>query len=382
MQIRNSMILVCAALLITTNALAQIDLSKGKMIDNGKLWIPDFVSEIPGLKMGPFVRRADKKIVTVGETDCLVSSDEGKTWKSYPIFQNPQHFKISNERSLFCTKNGVLILAFMNIAEKSGWNWNRKTSDALGAILPTYTVRSLDGGETWEKPIKLHNEWTGANRDMIQTRNGNVVFTSMMLAHNPGRHTVLTYTSRNDGENWERSNIIDLGGIGNHSGVTEPTLEELKDGRLWMLMRTNWGTFWEAFSTDDGISWNHIRPTSIGASSSPGMLKRLESGKLVLVWNLQFPVGKSSYRLRGGDRQWSEVAASNFREELAVAISDDDGKTWSKPKIIAKMMTNQDKDIMESWIAYPYVFEASPGVIWITTMQSNLRIKILEKDIH
>ena len=74
-------------------------------------------------------------------------------------------------------------------------------------------------------------------------------FPSMMMRHNPGHHTVLSYLSRNEGETWERSNIIDLGGIGHHSGVTEGTMEQMGDLSIKMLMRTNWGSFWEARST-------------------------------------------------------------------------------------------------------------------------------------
>ncbi len=43
------------------------------------------------------------------------------------------------------------------------------------------------------------------------------------------------------GQKWTRSNVIDLGRIGNHGGVTESTLEQLADGRLRILPRTNWG---------------------------------------------------------------------------------------------------------------------------------------------
>lgn len=352
----------------------------GKLVDNGALWIPDYVTELPGMKMGPFVRRSDGGILTTENNKCAISLDEGKTWKEYAIFKDTSKFKISNERTMIRTSSGTIILAFMNLQEKAKWKWEKDISDTRGAILPTYVVKSRDGGKTWEMPQKLHNEWTGAIRDIIETRNGNIVFTSMMFRHNPGHHTVLTYTSRNDGDNWERSNIIDLGGIGNHSGVTESTLEELKDGRLWMLMRTNWGTFWETFSDDDGITWKDIKPTGISASSSPGMLKRLGSGRLLLVWNLQFPEAKNYYPMRGGDMQWSEVAASNYREELVVAFSEDDGKTWSKPKIVGKMIKNAGIDIPVAWISYPYVFEVAPGEIWITTMQSKLRIKLFEKD--
>jgi len=358
---------------------ALLSADNGKPISIGALVHPD-VEEIKGLKMGPFVKLVNGNILTVEGTDCVISNDNGKTWQSYPVFNDPENFLISDERAIIKTNNGVIILAFMNLQERANWNWQEDISDSPGARLPTYTVRSLDGGKTWQDVQKLHNEWTGAVRDMIETENGNVVFTSMMMRHHPGHHTVLTYKSGNEGKTWERSNTIDLGGIGHHSGVTEATLEALKFGKLWLLMRTNWGTFWEAFSMDDGKTWENIRPTDIAASSAPGLLKRLESGRLLLVWNRRFPEGTDQYPLRGGDKQWSEVAASNHRDELSIAFSEDDGKTWSVPSAIAKIDSSQKMDPPLRRISYPYVFERNPGELWVTTMQGGLRVKFNEKD--
>ena len=355
------------------------DLNKGKRISTGIL-VPEAVNEIKDLKMGPFVKLNDGSLLTVDDTVCLISNDEGKNWIPYQIFDDASKFQISNERALINTTGNVVILAFMNLGERKNWNWDTEISDSPGARLPTYTVRSLDGGKTWTDLQKLHNEWTGAIRDMIETESGNIVFTSMMMRHNPGHHTVLTYKSGSDGKSWIRSNIIDLGGIGHHSGVTEATVEQLQDGRLWLLMRTNWGTFWEAFSNDDGENWHTIRSTNIAASSAPGLLKRLKSGRLVLVWNRRFPEGDDHYQNTGGDNQWSEVAASNHRDELSISFSDTDGKTWTPPRVIAKIDKDTPINPPLKWISYPYVIEYNPGELWITTMQGGLRVKLFEND--
>ena len=79
---------------------------------------------------------------------------------------------------------------------------------------------------------KLHDDWTGANRDIIETRNGALVASSMMMRHEPGHHTIVTYTSKTNGFSWVRSNVIDLGGVGHHAGVTEATIEQLDDVRV------------------------------------------------------------------------------------------------------------------------------------------------------
>ncbi len=202
-------------------------------------------------------------------------------------------------------------------------------------------------------------------RDIIRTRTGRLVMTSMKLLHDPGRHAVMTYCSDDAGETWYPSNIIDLGGMGHHGGVTEPCVLELSDGTLFMLIRTNWGQFWYALSWNDGIGWHPMGPTGIDAASAPGMLKRLQSGRVALVWNRAFPYeGPSDVTawMRGGDANWSAVATSNFREELSISFSEDDCRTWTPPQLIARKR--------EAQLSYPYIFEPKPGTLWITT-QSN-----------
>lgn len=345
-----------------------------EIISQHEIWVAPKAIRIPHLKMGPFVRLNTQEIITVDSTNSFISKDDGISWTSYPLFNDPKKFLIRDERALILTKSGTLILAFVNEKEKANWNWNSETHDAPDAILPTYTIRSVDGGKTWIDLQKLHKDWTGAIRDIIETRDGTIVFTSMMMRHNPGHHTVLTYSSNDEGKNWTRSNIIDLGGIGHHAGVTESTLTPLEDGRLWMLMRTNYGKFWEIFSSNNGLLWTDIRASNIDASSAPGMLKKLSSGKLVLIWNRQYPEGKSSYPVKGGDNQWSDIPVSNHREALSIQFSEDDGKTWSEPKVLAKTYSSNAQ------IAYPYVFEHSPGLLWITTMYGGLRIRVNEND--
>lgn len=333
------------------------------------------VRPLPHAYMGPFVQRPDGAVVGIERNTTIISRDGGRTWDSVPVFSDPQQaaaIDIRPERTLLCTRNGTLILAFTNDREKR-WTWSNELRDAPGAVLPTYVMRSTDGGRTWRDLQKLHDDWTGAVRDSIETRDGRILFTTMKILHAPGRHAVLTYSSDDDGVTWRASNLIDLGGQGHHGGVTEPTLVERSDGSIWMLIRTNWGEFWTAESFDGGRFWRVLKPSGIAASSAPGMVTRLASGWLVLVWNRLYPEGGDSFPLSGGDGLWSEVPVSNHREELSIAFSDDDGRNWSQPVVLARQTGK--------WLAYPYVFEAEPGALWITTMQGNVRIEVNEPDL-
>ncbi|HPO12825.1 MAG TPA: sialidase family protein [Candidatus Hydrogenedentes bacterium] len=363
----------CVTTAVIMMLISMIALTAWAAEEKGPLWVHSQCTPLPTEMSGPFVRLGDGRLLTIKGADALTSADEGKTWGKWGIFADPQRFAISSEYGILRTKNGVVIVAFINMKEQD-WRWNSAKHDAdPGTRLPTYAARSLDEGRTWEAPQKLHDEWTGCIRNIIQTKSGAVVFTSMKLLNNPGRHSVLTYVSKDDGATWRASNIIDLGGCGHHGGVTEATVVQLNDGRLWKLIRTNWGRFWEAFSEDDGISWRTIHPSTIEASSAPGQLLRLQSGALLLAWNRPFPEGKTEYPLTGGDNEWSEVPVSNHREELSVALSLDDGQTWSAPVVIARQ-TGQ-------WLSYAYLFEPKPGLVWLTTMQGGVRVSFQVKDL-
>ncbi len=359
---------------------ATLPLASALGAQESEIWLDSRVSKLPTDKLGPFVHTADGKVLAIDGEATFISDDGGTTWSDpRPLTgATEKHIKVSNERAMVRTKDGTIIAAFMNLNDRK-WTWNNELHDAPGAKLPTWVMRSDDDGKTWNHVQKMHDDWTGAVRDMIQTKEGRIIFTAMKFQHDPGRHAVLTYSSTDDGRTWNASNLIDLGGRGHHGGVTEPTLTELPDGRLWMLIRTNWGEFWSAYSHDGGRFWRIIQPSGIAASSAPGFMKRLQSGRLLLVWNRPFPEGKSEWKLSGGDGLWSETPVSNHRDELSLALSDDDGETWSDPVVIARSRVPSDSK-QNRWIAYPYVFEHKPGELWLTTMQGDVRIRLHERD--
>ncbi len=133
----------------------------------------------------------------------------------------------------------------------------------------------------------------------------------------------------------------------------EPAIVQLRDGRLWMLIRTTLGQFWSSFSSDGGRTLPVLRPSGIDASSAPGAMIRLASGRLVLAWNRMRSTQRKSYPRFGGDGQIALRPFSGHRQELSLAFSEDDGATWSPPVVVIR---KQDYGI-----SYPYLFELEPG---------------------
>lgn len=366
-----NLILILPGLLLwfSSSVSAQTDI-------NRLTWLHRKVSSLPFDMAGPFVRLNDSGIIVFDNGATRISRNDGETWSDpRPVFADHTKHKAASPKMVRCT-DGTLIFAYINAAEMV-WNWNDERRDAdPGTTAPTYVTRSTDDGRTWSVPVRLHREWTGDLRNMIVTSKGTVVLSSMQLWNSPGRHVMLTYSSKDHGQTWTRSNFIDLGGNGHHDGAVEGTIVELKDGRIWMLIRTNWDFFWEAFSEDEGVSWRTIRPSKIEASSSPGQLRRLKSGRLVLFWNRLMPTGWKTYPRMGGLKstnspQWSSVAASASREELSMAFSDDEGQSWTRPVVVA---ARNDQ------VSYPEVFEVRPGTMWVTSGYGKLRAIIHESD--
>jgi len=317
--------------------------------------------------LGPFVKLGDGSVLAVDADRVMVSSDDGQSWEARPLFDDRGKFQCRGERAALRTRDGTLIVAFLNVKEMV-FRWDQQRGGPQpGCRLPVYVVRSTDDGRTWHEPQLIQDGYCGALRTMIQLRSGRVVLGSQVAVADPGRHVCFTCVSDDEGRTWKQSNVIDLGkygGYGDHGGGIEPTLAELRDGRLWMLIRTYRGCFTEAFSEDGGLTWKDVAPGGIEASGSPGQLRRLHGGRLVLFWN----------------RFIDPAQRSGRREQLSMAFSEDDGKTWTEPVVVAYDPMKPGDEEPQHRLSYPYVYEHVPGELWTTTMQGPLRIKLLEDD--
>ena len=213
-------------------------------------------------------------------------------------------------RTFLRTREGVIVLVYVDRNTfKRGWDDARgEPEDDVRADV--WSVRSLDDGETWVNRHRIMEGYCGALINMIETQRGPIVVPVQMLLHDRGRHGQATFASRDQGKTWERSNITDLGGRGHHEGAFVATISELGDRSLWMLVRTNWDRFWEAFSVDEGLSWRVYNPSEINASSSPGYLLRLSAAGWRSCGTASTPRDKRALQGAAGNCQGCEQAGS------------------------------------------------------------------------
>jgi hypothetical protein len=319
-------------------------------------WVHPSFQPLATDRNGPFLVLPDDQLLTADTDGLLTSADEGRTWAPLAPAAFGQDPREPASFYLLRTRTGTLVMVYLEIAQQH-FSWDDEAGEPKeDCRLEMWAVRSLDDGRTWVDRQRLLDGYNANFFGFLQIRGGRLVAVAEHLVTQPARWVACSLFSDDEGRTWRRSNPVDLGGHGHHDGATEPMLAELSDGRLLMLIRTNLGRFWEAFSEDGGRYWRTIRPSTIEASSAPGCLLRLESGRLVLVWNRPAPEGGIWPLTPPGPA--TEVAASWYREELSIAVSEDDGHTWAKPLVLARQVGGQ--------LSYPFLLERRPGELWIT----------------
>jgi len=126
------------------------------------------------------------------------------------------------------------------------------------------------------------------------------------------------FVSDDDGRTWTQgAEIAPPAGCG--SGLQEPGVIELKDGRLLMLCRTDQGCQYRSYSSDGGLTWTPAEPTDILSPCSPATFERIpRTGDILMVWN---------------DHS-RDPGLGQKRTPLTVAVSRDEGLTWERARDI------------------------------------------------
>lgn len=265
---------------------------------------------------------------------CRSTRDNGKTWSDEQIISRHDDCQATHS-TIVQTRDGHLHVFYLGF-KKFEWKDGSPTENCISDL---WTIRSEDGGKTWGHRQKVFSGYTGSTNGGAQTKSGAIVAPFSHYVANPGHLVSRTVVSQDGGATWKLSSAIDIGGKGDHDGAVEPCVLELKDGRLWMLIRTSKGNFWESFSKDDGVTWSAATPTTIPAAHAPAHLVRLADGRILMAWN----------PLHTG------------RRELHLATSSDEGKTWSRSVPVA----------IGTQVTYPYVLEKEPGELWVGLFDVN-----------
>ncbi len=269
------------------------------------------------------------------------SADSGITWSEpRPLLQSTREYAWVPSAGVKCASGRLLLL--------SGQFGGYVDHDPDKSRMEGYSQYSDDHGRTWSGAVKLPTgqRYLGPPLSMIQTSGGRVIFPYGYLTKEHGRSLVSAVFSDDKGETWQRSaSVLGVGGEGMESGALEPSVIELPDGRLWMLIRAQTGVQWESFSRDSGETWTRPTPSRIPCSNSPAVLTKLTNGTILLTWN-------------------NCVASVNARPNLMMAATRD-GKTFTGFREIAHTGYPMVSTANQWGAMYPFLTEAPDGKILV-----------------
>jgi predicted neuraminidase len=237
---------------------------------------------------------------------------------------------------IFPDQTGGLYMIYVTVS-LGGWS---------GSALNVKT--SQDEGRTWSESQRLtlnpfFNLSSLVRNKPIYSSDGRIglpVYHEMsmkfpqMLWLTPGPNgTIEKYVMRN---------------LTSEMGLIQPAVVPLDDDRVLMMLRARSGErlLHAAISNDNGWTWSDAAPTGLPNPDAAIDALRLRDGRILLVYN------------------HSEVT----RENLQLAISADDGRTWRTHAILENGHVDEE-------FSYPTLAEDSRGRIHLTYTWQRERIK-------
>jgi len=236
------------------------------------------------------------------------SNDGGRTWGERFVLQENIGKQNVMSASLLRLHSGEILFFFL-----------QKNSQTDLKVL---VRRSRDDAQRWSAP-QVVTPGAGYhimnNARAIQLKSGRILCPISFCEDIFSRECRLrnfVYLSDDGGRTWRRSaDVVEC----EKRGAMEPGLVELKNGNVLQIIRTQLGQIWFSISTDGGNKWSAPKPFGVESPESPSTIARTPNGKLLLVYNPNNPPG---------------VSHVNARTPLVGALSDDEGRTWSTPKVI------------------------------------------------
>jgi hypothetical protein len=340
---------------------------------------PKIVQLPDGTFMALFVHTSNG----VQEVVARISNDNAQTWSpSQSLFKLPQEPGNWGGPEALVDRSGEIHLFFLNDAHtgviRTGEDQRPKVGQMGQRRLDIWHTKSINSRKSWQAPKRIWEGYTGALNSVVQLKNGRILLPFSYLTNRRwnrrgegldsftfmGQFNCTVAYSDDDGATWRLSTPdlkVQVPDIVSAYGAVEPVVIELKDGRVWMLIRTQLGRFYESFSSD-GIKWSYPQPSAIISSDSPAGLVRLTDGRIVLLWNncQRFPYA------HGG------------RHVLHAAISSDEGKSWRGYREVAQdpYRDQPPPPSGDHGTAYPFPVATKEGKVLFATGQGKGRVLV------
>ena len=211
-------------------------------------------------------------------------------------------------------------------------------------------VMTSPDAKTWTIPERLPDGILGAIKNKpVQLADGTILAPSSDESNGWRVHFE---RSTDNGRTWTRIPVEDLN---KEWGGIQPTILLHPDGRLQALCRSRGGKVTETWSSDKGLTWSRVTPTTIPHANSGIDAVTLQDGRHLLVYN----------HVQGKPMEFGP------RSPLNVALSRD-GKQWDR---------TIDLETEPGEYSYPAVIQAKDGKVHITYTWKRKRIRYAVLDV-
>jgi len=314
--------LLAIALLLASLAQSQAQDAPVHLFVSGKEGYPRY--RIPSLLVAP---NGDLLAVCEGRKDggglkgnidivMKRSTDLGKTWSKLEVVASDGDNTLDNPCLLTDKKTGTIWL---------GLTRSLGTDTEEGIVAGTskertrvFVISSKDSGKTWSEPRDISETardpkwtWYGTGPGSgVQLKSGRLVIPSYHSHEKDKVYRSHMVFSDDGGKTWKRGDAV-----GRQIG--ECHVVEKQDGGLILNARTNEGKERRAIarSKDGGETWSEAEHDALYDPHCQGCLIRLPDADGKPQWLFSNPAGPK-------------------RRDLTVRLSFDEGKTWSRSKLI------------------------------------------------
>lgn len=204
-----------------------------------------------------------------------------------------------------------------------------KHTDERSGVWAITTRNSDDAAPDWTEPRRLC-DGIMMNKP-IATSSGEWL---LPVARWRREGSAKVYASDDEGDTWTLRGEATVPRAEDRN-CDEHMIVELNDERLWMLVRTSYG-IGQSLSDDGGRTWPDVAPTSLAHVASRFFVRRLRSGRLLLV-------------------KHGSLRECGSRSHLTAFLSEDDGASWTGGLLL------DERD----GVSYPDGVEGDDGTLYI-----------------
>ena len=271
----------------------------------------------------------------------IFSDDAGRTWSREPqvVVENTAGGNTMSV-SLLRLHSGRLALFYL-------------VKNSLLDCRPVMRT-STDEAATWSEPrpaVEAPGYFVLNNDRVIQLKTGRLIVPLAFhrsRASDPKQYRsldpralALWELSDDEGRTWREAADWWALPARTGTGLQEPGVVELADGRVFSWMRTDQGAQFGSYSSDGGSTWAMPEKTALASPASPASIKRLpNSPDLLAVFNDhsgRFPFPKDK------------------RTPLVAALSPDQGRTWPQRRLL--------EDSPDGWYCYTAIHFTDDAVL-------------------